>query len=454
MAHITADRVRDTSTTTGTGGFTPSASAPSGYRAFASVLATGDTFYYAIQHQTAAEWEVGLGTWGTTAFTRTTILSSSNANAIVTFSAGTKDVFITTPAAKGLLIDASGIAQAPTLYATTAVKFPDGSTQTTAAGSSYTRTAFTGTAAQTTFSVTYTVGFVQVYVNGVLLNSADYTASSGTSVVLATACISGDIVEFIAMAAGGVSTGTIAPATANQLAYFSGTNTVAGSSSTIDGSGNLKAVFGAGTTMSAPALLTSGTNLTTATAGAVEYDGKVVYATPAGAQRGILPAAQYFRLNSALAGANATGVQNVFGVGVTLASSTIYQFEFIFAMVKTAGTTSHTVSIGFGGTATLNNIMFTAVDQYNSANFATGTPALMYSTTASQTVWTSAITLAAMTVIMSCRGSVSIATGGTFIPQYALSAAPGGAYSTAIGSHMLIYPVGAAGANVNVGTWA
>ena len=62
----------------------------------------------------------------------------------------------------------------------------------------YVRTSFTATASQTTFSATYNVGYVQVFVNGVLLNGADYTASNGTSVVLGVGCNVGDIVETIA----------------------------------------------------------------------------------------------------------------------------------------------------------------------------------------------------------------------------------------------------------------
>jgi hypothetical protein len=62
----------------------------------------------------------------------------------------------------------------------------------------YVRTSFTATASQTTFSATYNVGYVQVFVNGVLLNGADYTASNGTSVVLAVGANTGDIVETIA----------------------------------------------------------------------------------------------------------------------------------------------------------------------------------------------------------------------------------------------------------------
>jgi hypothetical protein len=109
MAHITADRVRDTSTTTGTGSFTVSGTAPTGFRTFSAVLSVADTFYYAIQAQGANEWEVGLGTYSSAnVFARTTILSSSNSGSAVTFSAGTKDVFLTLAASKTIQRDASG----------------------------------------------------------------------------------------------------------------------------------------------------------------------------------------------------------------------------------------------------------------------------------------------------------------------------------------------------------
>lgn len=64
--------------------------------------------------------------------------------------------------------------------------------------SSYVRTSFTATGGQTTFSVTYTVNQLEVFLNGVLLNAADYTATNGTTVVLASAASAGDIVETIA----------------------------------------------------------------------------------------------------------------------------------------------------------------------------------------------------------------------------------------------------------------
>lgn len=95
MGLIFADRVADTSITTGTGDVAVSGSAPTGFRTLSAVLSVGDTLYYAIVHQTANEWEVGLGTYsGTNTLTRTSVIASSNANAAVNFSAGTKDVWI------------------------------------------------------------------------------------------------------------------------------------------------------------------------------------------------------------------------------------------------------------------------------------------------------------------------------------------------------------------------
>lgn len=97
MGLVIADRVKDTTTTTGTGSVTLSGTAPTGYQAFASVMATGDNCYYCIAG--GAEWEVGYGTLtASTTLARSRIIASSNSGAVVTFSAGTKDVFITVPA--------------------------------------------------------------------------------------------------------------------------------------------------------------------------------------------------------------------------------------------------------------------------------------------------------------------------------------------------------------------
>ncbi len=100
MALILADRVKETSTTTGTGTLSL-AGAVSGFQGFVAGIGHANTCYYAIVHQGAAEWEVGMGTVTDAApdtLARTTVLASNNAGAAVNFSAGTKDVFVTLPA--------------------------------------------------------------------------------------------------------------------------------------------------------------------------------------------------------------------------------------------------------------------------------------------------------------------------------------------------------------------
>jgi len=82
----------------------------------------------------------------------------------------------------------------------------------------YTKTNFTATAAQTTFSVTYTVGFVDVYYNGSKLSSSEYTATTGSTVVLGTACSVNDIVETIAWTISSSFNPSLGSASATSLA--------------------------------------------------------------------------------------------------------------------------------------------------------------------------------------------------------------------------------------------
>lgn len=99
MAHIIADRVKETTTTTGTGQITL-LGASIGTRTFNSQMANNDTCYYCIDGGLTGQWEVGLGTYADTdLLTRTTIYSNSNGDtAPVNFTDGDKDVFITNPA--------------------------------------------------------------------------------------------------------------------------------------------------------------------------------------------------------------------------------------------------------------------------------------------------------------------------------------------------------------------
>jgi len=111
MPLVLKDRVKETSTTTGTGTFTL-AGASTGFQAF-SVIGDGNTTYYTIVLQGGSEFEVGIGTYtlSSTTLSRTTILASSNSGNAVNFSAGTKDVFCDYPAGKTAIQDASGSVQ-------------------------------------------------------------------------------------------------------------------------------------------------------------------------------------------------------------------------------------------------------------------------------------------------------------------------------------------------------
>ena len=114
MALTLADRVKETTTTSGNGTVTL-LGASTGYQSFA-IIGNGNTTYYCIANQGTNEWEVGIGTYtasGTT-LARTTVLSNSSATepSALVFSAGIKDVFVTYPSEKSVNLDASGNATA------------------------------------------------------------------------------------------------------------------------------------------------------------------------------------------------------------------------------------------------------------------------------------------------------------------------------------------------------
>jgi Chaperone of endosialidase len=110
MALVLLDRAKETTIVVGTTASAILLGASSDYQSFAGV-GNANTTYYCIAEQAGPNWEVGLGTYtlaGTILTRATTPLSSSNAGASVSFPAGTKDIFIVYPSAKGVWLDASG----------------------------------------------------------------------------------------------------------------------------------------------------------------------------------------------------------------------------------------------------------------------------------------------------------------------------------------------------------
>lgn len=166
MALVFADRVKDTTTTTGTGTVTLSGTAPAGFQNF-SVIGNGNTTYYTIAG--GSEWEVGIGTYtssGTTLSRDTVLSSSAGGTTKVTFSAGTKDVFVTYPAERSVNLSSSALTSGRVPYATT-----DG-LLTDAAGFSFSGTALT-------FPSPFTLGSTSVTSTGTQLNYLN--AATGTT---------------------------------------------------------------------------------------------------------------------------------------------------------------------------------------------------------------------------------------------------------------------------------
>ena len=110
MAFVLNDRVKETTTTNGTSTINL-AGAETGFESFVAGIGNSNTTYYAIVHQTADEFEVGIGTVTDASpdtLSRTTIISSSNSDSAVNFSSGTKNVFCTLPASKTVFVPDSG----------------------------------------------------------------------------------------------------------------------------------------------------------------------------------------------------------------------------------------------------------------------------------------------------------------------------------------------------------
>ncbi len=159
--------------------------------------------------------------------------------------------------------------------------------------------------------------------------------------------------------------------------------------------------------------------------------------------------------SAAYVGANATTAQKLFGASAngaaTLLANTTYEFEAIIHMARTAGTVSHTLALLFGGTATLVSIGYLVETTVATGNtLAAGSARWVNVATA--TVVTAASIVATENNTIRMRGFVRVNAGGTLIPQFQYSAAPGGAPTISANSGIKFKAIGS-NAVTTAGNW-
>jgi hypothetical protein len=212
---------------------------------------------------------------------------------------------------------------------------------------------------------------------------------------------------------------------------------------------NAGVAVSAGTATAAPLNLTSGTNLTTATAGAMEYDGTVFYATPTALQRGVIMAEQIILLQSAYTLTSQTAAQAMFntpaGGQVTLTAGT-YEFECFYSL-SAMSATSGSFGFALGGTATKTQF-FWSLAQKGAAAVATATATQStYNVAANTTLATASVNTVGYANI---SGIINVSVSGTIIPQVSLGIAA--AAVVGIGAYFRIRPIGSTTVT-SVGAW-
>ena len=520
MALVVADRVKETTTVTGTGG-AGLLGAVTGYQSFSSGVGVGNTTYYCIAAQSGSEWEVGIGTLAPGTLTRTSVLASSNGGSVVTFSAGTKDIFCTYPAARavnqdgmlaigqfgspytdGLVLDYVHPNGRISVGASDGIQFYNNGAGGTLLGSvsaggnwdfNGSVTVGTGTPIAATNPLIEAAGNVNGYVQAYVNNNSTGTDASadiacypnngldtsgwidmgitGANYSSATYPITLANEGYIFMSApsGAGKTGNIVYATdstgsTNYHQWYVGGFGVAKAawkmqltSTTLDLNATVKPV--AGTTTVAPLQFTSGTNLTTATAGAMEYDGiNGFFTQQATTGRGVVLAPQLVRLNAdRVKATNNTTLEAIFDPAsdaITLTANTLYYFRGTYLVSKSATGTAGGVTVGFLFSNLQQQIGYTSIGHTQASGTAQTT---IYNTAATSVTATATATGVTPYVVMVEGWFKSNATtGGTLTPAFAQSQTGSTVAPTAQqNSWFMLYPMSSNISATNIaGNWA
>lgn len=246
---------------------------------------------------------------------------------------------------------------------------------------------------------------------------------------------------------------------------YSGATKVGATGSKVSGANITPA---AGTTTVAPIVLTSGTNLTTAAAGSIEFDGTAFYATAVNSARQQVDAEQFVIANADSATYNNTGLDttatpaavftSTMGAtangAVTLVAGKTYAFEAQYILTNT-GTTAHTWAVLFGGNATATSVAYTIFGQSATGSAPTTGGLTGWSNALTAVVATPSSTSATENVVIQLTGVITVNAGGTLIPQMQASARPGATGTPGVivkrGSFFRIWEMSS---SATVGNWS
>ena len=210
-------------------------------------------------------------------------------------------------------------------------------------------------------------------------------------------------------------------------------------------------MLAAGTTTAPPLQFTSGTNLTTAAAGAMEYNGEMLYFSPLASTRAIVPNTQATVLITAYTLTSQTAAQKLFNTstnGAVTLDTGIYQFE-CFMRLSAMSATSGTFGFALGGTATKTESWWATAVKSATLSTSSATWGDIYCNAANTAIAAASTATAGVAFI---RGLINVTAAGTLIPQVSLSVAA--AASVDPFSYFCITKLDGGTANFTVGNWS
>lgn len=390
MALVLADRVKESTTTSGTGTLTL-AGAQTGYQSFGTAIGNGNTCYYAISATGSALWEVGLGTYtaaGTT-LSRDVIFASSSGGTAITLPGTTFDVYVTYAAGYAVYADSTTLAVTESQYiankgttgSATQGAFAYGtmgfSDQNVLASfqssvNNYNQVVIqntnSGNQASADLILNNNLGTATTYYASLGINSSGWTGTPGT------ASLNAPNVTYLTATSGDLVLGTT---TSNAIRFV----TNGGADKLIfDANGNVGIgvvptgldllELGAGTTAKAPLGFTSGPLLTSADTGSVEYDGNNWYVTPTTTEGRTTVVSQQQFILSATGSAIGPAISNYFGANsaASLLASTTYEIQCNCYFLKTtAGTVTWTGAFSSSATIGHGYLEYTPVTGFTTA---------------------------------------------------------------------------------------